>query len=93
MPVKRLPGLVAAIPAILMAGCCSWCQHHCPQTAASPPAACCQPVRPCLLPGPGDVCTCLLSYACELRAATGRAPGTVAAPVPAAGLLPIVGGF
>ena len=48
-------------------------------------------MRPCLLPGPGNVSAGLLSCACELRAAACRASGTVAAPVPAAGMLPIVG--
>ncbi len=59
--------------------------------SSKPPARLLPAVRPCLLPGPGNVCARLLPYACELCTAARRASGAVAAPVqPADRMLPVV---
>lgn len=41
--------------------------------SSKPPARLLPAVRPCLLPGPGNVCARLLPYACELCTAARRA--------------------
>ncbi len=77
MPERLLMRWLPLLAFTSLAGCCSWCQHHCAAPAVYAQPACCQPCAPACCPAPA----CAPAPACCPTPA--GYPPAAAAPAPA----------